>query len=612
MEKFSAFLGLFLCLFLRQDVLGMKILTNHIGYETTGPKHAVVLGSKGETAEAFHIWNNETGEKVYSGSPIYTGPVKKWKDWHFWTIDFDGVTQEGSYVIECVSNSGSTRSFPFLIQNDILERKTLSDVIFYFKSQRCSGLLDKADRNMTFIGPQEGNRVDVHGGWFDASGDYGKHLSHLSFSTYFNPQQIPLVVWSLFKAYAMLDRRGDANFNQFKRRLLDEAMYGADYLVRVKTGSGSFYRTISGRGPGKKPEDRRIAPAMRGFQIKTAETKDKFPAAERGLDLKETPYEVGFRAGGGIAIAALAMAGSFDVSGDFRNRDYLDAAEQAFVFLEKNNLLLTNDGKENILDDYCALAAATELYKATKKTRYKDAANSRAKNLLARMTSSSGYDNYWRADDDDRPFFHASDAGFPLVSLLYYYEIADEETKERLRATIKKSLSFEIGITGEVNNPFGYSRQLVQNIEGARNTRFFFPHDTETTPWWQGENARLSSMAAAARLASQLFVEDEIFSAKLRTFARDQLNWILGLNPFDICMLHGSGRNNPEYMFFESYQYTNCPGGICNGITAGLYDEEDIDFHLTYRETGADHDWRWTEQWLPHAAWYLVAVSARK
>jgi hypothetical protein len=77
-------------------------------------------------------------------------------------------------------------------------------------------------------------------------------------------------------------------------------------------------------------------------------------------------------------------------------------------------------------------------------------------------------------------------------------------------------------------------------------------------------------------------------------------------------MLHGSGRDNPEYMFFESYEYTNCPGGICNGITAGLHDKEDIDLLRAYQETGADHDWRWTEQWLPHAAWYLLAVSARE
>jgi len=25
--------------------------------------------------------------------------------------------------------------------------------------------------------------------------------------------------------------------------------------------------------------------------------------------------------------------------------------------------------------------------------------------------------------------------------------------------------------------------------------------------------------------------------------------------------------------------------------------------------TGRDEDWRWSEQWLPHAAWYLYAVS---
>ena len=38
-------------------------------------------------------------------------------------------------------------------------------------------------------------------------------------------------------------------------------------------------------------------------------------------------------------------------------------------------------------------------------------------------------------------------------------------------------------------------------------------------------------------------------------------------------------------------------------------DEDDIDFNLTYNMTGMDYDWRWVEQWLPHAAWYLLAVS---
>ena len=76
------------------------------------------------------------------------------------------------------------RSFPFQIERDLLEKNTLSSVIYYFKGQRCSGLLDQADHNLKF--EDSTNTADVHGGWFDATGDYGKHLSHLSFSTYFN------------------------------------------------------------------------------------------------------------------------------------------------------------------------------------------------------------------------------------------------------------------------------------------------------------------------------------------------------------------------------------------------------------------------------------------
>jgi hypothetical protein len=83
----------------------------------------------------------------------------------------------------------------------------------------------------------------------------------------------------------------------------------------------------------------------------------------------------------------------------------------------------------------------------------------------------------------------------------------------------------------------------------------------------------------------------------------------LGLNPYDASMLHGTGRNNIAYMFFGTYQYTNAPGGISNGITGGYSDEADIDYDLSYLKTGKDDDWRWAEQWLPHGAWYMVATA---
>ncbi len=586
----------------------IKVLANHVGYEKDGPKRIVVLGHETNEVTSWKLVNAQTGREVMSGIATKAGPVQHWKDWCFWTVDISKAGEAGEYVLECSTDQGVVRSFPFLIQSSLLERSTLGSVISYFKGQRCSGLLDKADRQAKFEGST--NTMDAHGGWYDATGDYGKHLSHLSFSTYFNPQQIPLAAWSLFKSWDELDRRKDPNFREYKRRLLDEALYGADYLVRMKNPEESFYRSVGAPGPEKRAEDRRIAREGRGFAIKTQQTRNRMSIGDTNNIAGKFPYEVGFRAGGGVAIAALAMAASRPVCGEFSNADCRKAAEDAFCYLETHNQAYANDGKENIVDDYCALLGAVELYKATHTEHYKTAADLRAQNLMARLATGGGMTNYWRADEGDRPFFHAADAGMPVVSLLEYCEIADDADRARALDTVKKSLEFELWISGQVNNPFDYARQYVQSTNGTRRAAFFFPHDAETAPWWQGENARLASLACAARMAEVYFKEDAAFHDRLQAYAADQLNWILGLNPFDTCMLHGSGRNNPAYMFFELYEYNNAPGGICNGITGGYHDPDDIDFNLGYAVTGKDEDWRWTEQWLPHASWYLLAVAA--
>jgi len=143
-------------------------------------------------------------------------------------------------------------------------------VIYYFKGQRSAGLIDQADHHLPAppqapggeMAPGRGNgpdggstsgmtsyvgkatgagpnsatgpaTLDLHGGWYNATGDYGIHLSHLSFSSYFNPQQVSLTVWSLLKTERLLAAREGTDFRQFRRRLFDEAMYGTDYLVRV-------------------------------------------------------------------------------------------------------------------------------------------------------------------------------------------------------------------------------------------------------------------------------------------------------------------------------------------------------------------------------------------
>lgn len=588
-----------------QEVL---ILHNHIGYETDAIKPVVIRAKAGSNISSVVIKTHQKDQVVFEGNATFKGKVDQWRNWNFWTFNFEELQEEGSYVIECVIDGETHRSYPFLIQNDLLERNTLSDVVYYFKGQRSSGLLDKADARMTF---SEGRKdtVDVHGGWYDATGDYGKHISHLSFSTYFNPQQINLTVYSLFETFESLEKRQNPSYRQYQRRLLDEAMYGADFLVRMKVENGSFFRTISGKGPEKKAEDRRITPTMTGFSI----TKNPQDGID-GKDEKADPslsYEISYRAGAGLSIAALAKASAYQVSGDFENSEYLQAAESAFAYLQKHNVELTNDGKENIVDDYCALMAATELFKVTQNSKYKKAADQRAESLRSRLISNEDGHVYWRADDQSRPFFHAADAGLPVVSLMKYCEIADAKNKDATLQTVKTAMQSEMELSGAVTNPFGYARQYVQGKDGKRRYSFFYPHDAETAPWWQGENARLGSLATAARLTAKAFDSDPEFQKDLEAYAWSQLNWILGANPFDACMLEGHGRNNVQYLFFNSFEYTNSPGGICNGITGGLYNENDIDLNRGYNETGKDNDWRWAEQWLPHAAWYLMAIGVK-
>ena len=122
------------------------------------------------------------------------------------------------------------------------------------------------------------------------------------------------------------------------------------------------------------PQEHKVNGEMQKFAI--YQTSDKAPDMVQKAD-NDLEYEVSYRSGGGIAIASLAMASTYPVSGEHRSADYLKAAEEGFAYLEKNNVKMVNDGRENIVDDYCALTAATELFRATKKPQYKEAADRR-------------------------------------------------------------------------------------------------------------------------------------------------------------------------------------------------------------------------------------------
>ncbi|EHC9867204.1 glycoside hydrolase family 9 protein [Vibrio sp. Vb2535] len=563
----------------------MLLLTNHIGYERLGPKKAIIQTEQPHLSSYTAQLICATSEQTVATFAVEEqGKVANWHQGYFYLIDFSSFTTSGDYFLQVED----TRSSSFIVGEHILLDQTLSDVIHYFKSQRCGGIFDQQDRQLPVLNSNK--KVDVHGGWYDASGDVSKYLSHLSYANYLNPQQTPMVVWNILKGVSLLE--GSEDIAAFTRtRLIEEALFGADFLVRMQNEKGLFYMTVFDKWS-KDTAQREIC------------------AYETQLGHKFDDYQAGFRQGGGVAIAALAAASRLSVHGEYDQQKYRNAAENGYWHLKEHNTQYLNDGEENIIDEYCALLACVELFKATKETRYLEESRLWAQRLVARQMSDEQIQHFWSANQDgSRPYFHAAEAGLPVIALCEYLLIEDDSARaESVKRIVNLACEFEITISNKVINPFGYPRQYVKGVNESKREAFFVAHNNESGYWWQGENARLGSLATMAYLAQPHIASQEV-QQQLSVFAQDALNWVVGLNPYDMCMLDGHGRNNPDYL--PQYGFFNAKGGVCNGITGGFEDEEDIAFNPPAQKEDVLQNWRWGEQWIPHGAWYLLAIMSQ-
>ena len=565
-----------------QDVI---IHINQVAFDESAPKQAVVETADTLTLPAkFRITNIAGNKTFFEGVVSNDMPAKEWFEGrHFYRADFSSFKEPGTFLLRIKYKKKELSSSPFEVGYQILEKQSIPAVFEFFKHQRANSPEElNADKHLLLYGSNK--RVDVHGGWCDASGDVSKYFSHLAYTNFMSPQQTPNVVWSMVNSIetagsVIKDIKDNSAFTA-------EALYGADYLVRSLSPEGYFYMTIFSYFK-KDPEERRIV----GLLADSKTTSD---------------YQCAYREGAGMAIAALARIAQWKQNGEFTSEQYISAAKRAFKHVEINNLKYDDDGKENIIDDYCALMAATELWIATGEDVYKTAARKRAKHLAGRMSTTG----YFISNDADRPFWHAADAGLPVIALARYL---DKENDVKLRSaalnTIKQFIDYQLRVTGDVSNPFGYARQSFK-FRGNIKEGFFIPHENESGWWWQGENARLASLATVAIVGGRLvYPGDGAFGIKpeLATFAVNQINWILGGNPYDICFMYQHGQNNTPYMA-SLFGHGSGAGGIGNGITGkdGSPDGTGIDFKMEAN----GNEWRWTEQWIPHSAWFLQAVSA--
>ena len=568
----------------------LKLHVNQVALERTGSKVAIVEYEGAAEAGGFTLLRD--GKPVASGDLTRLPEFSEWgAGKRYFSADFSAVREPGHYMIEVAIGGESARSPAFVLADGALFDVAGKALVDYFRLSRHT---DPADKKIRVYGGD--TFVDVHGGWKDAGGDNGKYLSHLSYANFFNPQQTGFAVWALAKSYELAPAKFRAQGAE--DAVIAEALWGADFLHRLLAPEGYFYMTVFDRWG--TPGAERVLTAYTG--------RDGVYSAD---------YPAAFREGAGASIAALArvarLAKQKGVKGAFSADQYLADAERAFAHLQVNNLRYADDGQENIIDDYTALLAATELFESTGKAVYLDAARTRAAALSERWTDKG----WFRSDDKGRPFYHGAEAGLPAIALVGYLAIEQDAARiAAAKATIAKVLDAQLKLDARVANPFAYPRQTFQLYDFAGKKRdprihegFFMPHANETGYWWQGESARLASLSVAAVLGGRITAPQpgKTFGVapELAAFAQAQIDWTLGRNPYGLSMLYGFGAKNPPHAESAGDMVR---GGVSNGITGS--DTSDEGRGITFAPGPDSENWRWIEQWIPHTAWLLLLASA--
>lgn len=567
----------------------LLVQINQVALERRGPKQAIVEYA-GDAGEGSYTVLRD-GKPVRNGALRPLPPFSEWSPGkRYFSVDFSDAEQAGLYQVDVRIGKQHATSAPVQVRDHAVFATTGAQLLGYFHRSRHT---DDADRDLPIF--QTSRRVNAWGGWQDAGGDKGKYLSHLGYANHFNPQQASMAAWVL--AYGAQARKTLFAAHGLQTQIEDEAFWGADYLHRILDAEGYFYTTVFD-------------------QWGTPGAVRMVTGYEGAAGTYTTLYRSAFRAGGGMAIAALARASMLAKQtgrhGEFNGTTYLADARRAYEHLRKFNPQYCADGKENIIDDYTALMALVELHNATGEQDYLDDARERAASLMARQAVDGGF----ISDGGSRPYYHAAEAGLPVISLSAYVDIEPEQARrQRALDVIALALKHELAITNAVANPYGYARQrfqLTQNGKAAGDVLegFFIPHRNETGYWWQGESARLASLSAAMVIGGRKLAENGTAGYGLpdepARYAQSQLDWTLGRNPYGMSMLYGFGAKNPPTVLESAGEMFL--GGISNGITGAV--GSDTGAGISFAPGPDSEQWRWVEQWIPHTTWMLFAVMA--
>lgn len=211
------------------------------GYGTSDGKTARVLSRtnlSGQTVQALRVPANTV---AWQGTLPSSGGA--WGSFGFThRVDLSGLTENGLFRLRLLSTGETSSNFsvgdPLAVAPGYENLGALTRS--FFAVQRC-GPTDPLDHDVCHLldahhivgGPNQGQSVNVRGGWHDA-GDYIKFGSTVAYSVHF-------LLWA---DQLHPNLAGDTDGNG-RSDLLDEAQLGARFLLRLRYQPGRFLFQVS-------------------------------------------------------------------------------------------------------------------------------------------------------------------------------------------------------------------------------------------------------------------------------------------------------------------------------------------------------------------------------
>jgi len=551
------------------------VLVNQVGYDSDAPKPFVFQAPAEQRFMRVEFRVLDAGQNaVLAGVAQAANPM--WGA-RYWTGDFSGVRRQGRYTVEVTTEHGVFCSSPFTVGEDAVFRETVMPAVNWFRLQRCG------DRVAGWHAPchlddaaltNDGARVhrDRTGGWHNA-GDWNKYTLITCRSVY---------------ALAEAARNRKAGLSAADRlKVMEEAVWGCGFLLKMwQPGKGKVYQDVwFGYG-------HRASPDL---------TTDNVVGTGDDRTLRGEGYSA-------MAAAALAAVARETGRKDFREAA-VDLWRGAAEHLEEDTEEIWNGWEgQHALDlgqdvkgrtvrrAADLLFAAVELERLTGEARFAES----ARRCVGILQAEQGSDGLWPTDAYSRMVLQ----GMPAAALaLYCRDNPKTETAANARALLRK---WTDGLIGLSDSPFG----IVPFAEGV----FFCPrvkrNDGKGNCYLWGQNSQYLSDAWALYQAARLLDDPAA-----RRLADRQMDWVLGLNKLNLCMMEGQGSFNPprwHHAWGLDPKTGKVPGAVANGITrAGGHPGPDEPWFDLDVPPESLPDYSTAESWEPHNAFFILAVAAR-